>query len=105
MGRGSDANGTAAARATPAPSTTRERERQQVFEFTRRKRWADILISEVPDSILLILNPRRTVLYCGPAVVELLGWQPENMVDHDFLSFVNGASLRTPLSLYLDSHR
>lgn len=70
---------------------TRERERQTVFEFTKRRKYLDILISEAPDSIMLILNPQRKVLYTGPAVVDLLGWQPEKLVDRDILEFINSA--------------
>ncbi|KAI9458016.1 hypothetical protein F5148DRAFT_1221423 [Russula earlei] len=59
------------------------------WEFTRRKRWADLLMTELSEAIVLILSPRRKVLFCNPAVREILGWQDEDLVDRDFRDLVN----------------
>ncbi|PFH54243.1 hypothetical protein AMATHDRAFT_78532 [Amanita thiersii Skay4041] len=66
--------------ATPKPP--------QTFEFTKRKRWADLLITELADAIIFILSPSREVLYCGNAVVELLGWRVLDLLDRDFLDLI-----------------
>ncbi|TDL24954.1 hypothetical protein BD410DRAFT_766588 [Rickenella mellea] len=67
----------------------------QVFEFTKRKRWADILISELPETINLVLSTNCKVLYCGTAVTELLGWGVEDLVDGDLTEFINDDDLPT----------
>jgi PAS domain-containing protein len=62
----------------------------QPWEFTRRKRWADLLMTELSEAIVLVLSLRRTVLFCNPAVREILGWQDEDLIDSDFKDLVNG---------------
>jgi len=61
----------------------------QPWEFTRRKRWADLLMTELSEAIVLVLSSRRTVLFCNPAVREILGWQDEDLIDSDFKDLVN----------------
>ena len=56
----------------------------QTFEFTKRKRWADLLVTELADANLFILSSNFRILYCGAAVTELLGWRETELVDHDF---------------------
>jgi len=60
------------------------------FEFTKRKRWADLLITELTEAIILILSTRCQILYCSAAVRELLGWRDEDLIDTEFLDLVNG---------------
>ncbi|KAF8350600.1 white collar 2 type of transcription factor [Amanita rubescens] len=60
----------------------------QTFEFTKRKRWADLLAAELADVIILILSPTREILYCGNAVTELLGWRVLDLLDHDLLDLI-----------------
>lgn len=60
------------------------------FEFTKRKRWGDLLITELADCIILILSPACKVLYCGTAITEILGWKDVDLIDHDFLRLVRG---------------
>src|ERR1700761_2970365 len=62
----------------------------QPWEFTRRKRWADLLVTELSEAIVLVLSSRRKVLFCNPAVREILGWQDEELIDRDFKDLVNG---------------
>lgn len=64
------------------------------FEFTKRKRWADLLITELTEAIILILSPQCQILYCSAAVKELLGWRDEDLIDTEFLDLVNGAWMR-----------
>jgi PAS domain-containing protein len=60
------------------------------FEFTKRKRWADLLITELTEAIILILSTQCQILYCNVAVKELLGWRDEDLIDTEFLDLVNG---------------
>lgn len=60
------------------------------FEFTKRKRWADLLITELVDVIVFILSPAYKVLYCGTAITELLGWKDVDIMDSDFNDIMNG---------------
>ena len=61
------------------------------FEFMKRKRWADLLISELSEAIILVLSASCKVLFCGHAVQELLGWKDEELVDGDLIELMNGA--------------
>ncbi|KAI0664710.1 hypothetical protein C8Q70DRAFT_7931 [Cubamyces menziesii] len=60
-----------------------------VFEFTKRKRWADLLITELNDTIILVLSESCQVWYCGSAVTEILGWREEELVDGDLADLMN----------------
>lgn len=76
------------------------------WEFTRRKRWADLLMSELSEAIVLILSPRHKVLFCNPTVREILGWQNGELIDRDLTDLVNGLCLtRSYLSCLSDSYR
>ncbi len=63
------------------------------WEFTRRKRWADLIVTELSEAIVLVLSPGRKVLYCNPSVREMLGWLDDDLVDQDFTELVNGRFL------------
>ncbi len=63
------------------------------WEFTRRKRWADLIVTELSEAIVLVLSPGRKVLYCNPSVREMLGWLDDDLVDMDFTELVNGLYL------------
>lgn len=60
----------------------------KTFEFTKRKRWADLLITELADGINFILSESCIVLYCGPAVTEITGWKDTDFLDRDFTDFI-----------------
>ncbi|KAF5380853.1 hypothetical protein D9615_004102 [Tricholomella constricta] len=60
----------------------------KTFEFTKRKRWADLLAIELADGINLILSASCTVLYCAPAITDITGWKEPDILDHDFLEIV-----------------
>ncbi|OBZ65666.1 Cutinase gene palindrome-binding protein [Grifola frondosa] len=62
---------------------------QQIFEFTKRKRWADLLITELNDVITLVLSETCQVLYCGNAVTELLGWRDDELADSYLIELMN----------------
>jgi PAS domain-containing protein len=69
------------------------------FEFTKKKRWADLLITELAEAIILILSTQCQILYCSAAVKELLGWRDEDLIDTKFLDLVNGAWMHSVQSL------
>ena len=71
------------------------------FEFTKRKRWADLLITELTEAIILILSTRCQILYCSAAIRELLGWRDEDLIDTEFLDLVNGTWIYPVLSFTL----
>lgn len=60
------------------------------FEFTKRKRWGDLLITELADCILFVLSPTCNIWFCGQAVTDLLGWKDSELVDHNLLNLVYG---------------
>ncbi|KAG2041923.1 hypothetical protein BDR03DRAFT_913838 [Suillus americanus] len=60
------------------------------FEFTKRKRWADLLIHELSEAIIFVLSNECKVLFCSRAVSELLGWRDTELVDKDLVDLVNG---------------
>ncbi|TFK54670.1 hypothetical protein OE88DRAFT_1653099 [Heliocybe sulcata] len=76
-----------------------------VFEFTKRKRWADLLITELSDAVILILSPAGKVWFCGNAVSELLGWRDEELIDQDFTEFMNAEDQIKFLDAFNDSCR
>jgi PAS domain-containing protein len=82
--------------ALPPPATagsTRHNNQQLIFDFTKRKRWADLLITELTEVIMLVLSDTGVVWYCGPAVEDLLGWTDEEVVDMNFCEVMNGARI------------
>jgi PAS domain-containing protein len=70
--------------ALPAPAP----KQVSSFEFTKRKRWRDLLSAELADAFVLILSAAGRVLYCGSAVSEILGWSNHELVDGDLLEFI-----------------
>ncbi|GBE81718.1 hypothetical protein SCP_0400890 [Sparassis crispa] len=93
--------------AGPSNSAPKQKE-PQTFEFTKRKRWADLLITELSDAIILVLNATGKVWYCGAAVTELLGWRDEELVDGDLVNLMNvddRASFRTMFADCLHTRR
>ncbi|KAJ6525459.1 white collar 2 type of transcription factor [Mycena vulgaris] len=59
------------------------------FEFGKRKRWADLVITELVDVLLLVLSPQGKVLYCGNGLKGLLGWNDTDLIDFDFADLLN----------------
>ncbi|KAJ7461516.1 blue light receptor [Mycena latifolia] len=59
------------------------------FEFGKRKRWADLVITELVDVLLLVLSPQGKVLYCGNGLRGLLGWKDTDLIDYDFADLLN----------------
>ena len=64
-----------------------------VFEFTKRKKWADLLVNELAGTIMFVLSVEAEVLYCGAAAVELLGWKEEDVIDTPLGRWMHGMSI------------
>ncbi|THH27782.1 hypothetical protein EUX98_g6405 [Antrodiella citrinella] len=73
----------------PVTSSDTPRNPPPVFEFTKRKRWADLLVTELSEAIIFVLSPTAKVWYCGAAVADLLGWRDDDVVDREFSEYVN----------------
>ncbi|GJE87107.1 PAS domain-containing protein [Phanerochaete sordida] len=78
---------------------------QLIFDFTKRKRWADLLVTELTEVITLVLSEDGTVLYCGPAVKALLGWTDEELVDMNFCDIMNDEDISVFQRQFADSIR
>jgi PAS domain-containing protein len=72
------------------PISSKQKSDTNTWEFTRRKRWPELLINELSEAIAFILSPTGKVLFCSPAVQELLGWRDEELIDADLADLVNG---------------
>ncbi|KAJ6618877.1 hypothetical protein B0H10DRAFT_2028341 [Mycena sp. CBHHK59/15] len=59
------------------------------FEFGKRKRWADLVVTELVDVLLLVLSPQGKVMYCGTGLKGLLGWKDSDIIDFDFADLLN----------------
>lgn len=49
----------------------------KIFDFTKRKKWPDLLVNELTGVVLLVLSNVGKLLYCGEAAKELLGWKED----------------------------
>ncbi|KAL1744353.1 blue light receptor [Schizophyllum fasciatum] len=86
------------------PRTSSGSNSAQIFEFTKRKRWADLLVTELADAIILVLGvPNPKVLYCGAAVEELLGWRDTDVIDLDLTELMNQDDQRVFQTAFHDS--
>ncbi|KAF7337974.1 hypothetical protein MVEN_02021000 [Mycena venus] len=75
------------------------------FEFGKRKRWADLVITELVDVLLLVLSPQATVLYCGNGLKGLLGWNDTDLIDYDFADLLNAEDKDGFLQAFQESLR
>ncbi|KAF8844804.1 hypothetical protein BDN67DRAFT_962239 [Paxillus ammoniavirescens] len=75
------------------------------FEFTKRKRWADLLIHELSDAIIFVLSNDAKIWFCGRAVSELLGWRDAELIDRAFTDLVNSEDHRPFRVAFDDSLR
>ncbi|KAG6851282.1 hypothetical protein H0H93_011718 [Arthromyces matolae] len=61
----------------------------KTFEFTKRKRWADLLVTDLADGINLIISETFTILYCAPSFTEITGWKNADILECDFLQLLS----------------
>jgi PAS domain-containing protein len=63
---------------------------QAVFEFTKRKRWPDILISELVNVALLVFSTTGTVIHCDAATQAVTGYTDDQLLSKNFTDFLHG---------------
>ncbi|KAJ7632975.1 white collar photoreceptors-like protein [Roridomyces roridus] len=61
------------------------------FEFGKRKRWADLVVNELVDVLLLVLSSTGKILFCGAGLQTLLGWKNTDLIDFDFIDLLNAS--------------
>ncbi|KAF9227739.1 hypothetical protein BS17DRAFT_402023 [Gyrodon lividus] len=81
-------------KSTPHNLSTSSPTNPTTFEFTKRKRWADLLIHELSDAIIFVLSNDAKIWFCGRAVSELLGWRDAELIDRGFTDLVNSEDQR-----------
>lgn len=90
-GHGSSSTNHAQAQSATAAQQQQQQKQPPAFEFMKRKKWADLLVSELSEAIILVLSTSCKILFCGHAVQELLGSRDEDLVDWDLVDLMNGA--------------
>ena len=60
------------------------------FNFTKWKKFPNLLIAEVTEAIVFVLSTNCEVPFCRTAVTKLLGWRDEDIMDGDVIVFMNG---------------
>lgn len=58
-------------------NSTNGNSQSKVFDFTKRKRWADLLITELSGVVMVILSSSGNVMFCGEAAKEMLHWKED----------------------------
>jgi PAS domain S-box-containing protein len=78
---------------------------QALFEFTKRKRWADTLISELVNVAILVFSQTGTIIHCDAAVNAVTGYPEEQIAGRNFAELLHRmSSLRSSRLLLLTSH-
>ncbi|KAH6918451.1 white collar 2 protein [Coprinopsis sp. MPI-PUGE-AT-0042] len=68
----------------PKPSVT------PLFDFLKRKRWADLLIAELYDTMGFVVTPSTKVIYCRCAGMgDQFGWSENDFIDCELTDFIN----------------
>ncbi|KAF6764029.1 white collar 2 protein [Ephemerocybe angulata] len=71
------------------------------FDFTKKKRWADLAVADTVESVAFVINAATsTVLWCAPAIAEVLGWREADLIDSELTEYMNdedGARFRGDL--------
>ncbi|KAG8825871.1 blue light receptor, partial [Serendipita sp. 399] len=62
---------------------------QAVFEFTKRKRWADLLISELVNVAIFVFSPAGTIIHCDAAVHSVTGYSEDQVIGKNFSEFLH----------------
>ncbi|KAL7413869.1 hypothetical protein BDY24DRAFT_388407 [Mrakia frigida] len=72
------------------------------FDFTKRKKWQQLLLNELSDTVVFALLPLSNggakILYASPGVKELLGYDPRDLEQHPLSDYIFEADLPALLS-------
>ncbi|KAG8940384.1 blue light receptor, partial [Tulasnella sp. 408] len=61
----------------------------KAFDFTQRKRWADILVNELSGAVMFVLSSAANIVFVGEAARELLNWSDTNVQGMKFASLLH----------------
>lgn len=76
--------------------------RSSRFDFTKKRRWGDLVTADMVEDVGFIVNVALAVLWCGPAVYDVLGWRETDLLDSEVTEYMNGMSapfIFSPLTL------
>ncbi|CCA71461.1 related to white collar photoreceptors-like protein-Laccaria bicolor [Serendipita indica DSM 11827] len=59
------------------------------FEFTKRKRWADLLVSELVNVAILVLSQTGTIIHCDAAVHTVTGYAEDQVLGKNFADLLH----------------
>jgi hypothetical protein len=61
------------------------------FEFTKRRKWDELLLTELPVSITIALSPESTILFTGHnhALEDLLSYNEDELLDRSLSDFTS----------------
>ncbi|EAU88722.2 hypothetical protein CC1G_01095 [Coprinopsis cinerea okayama7 len=67
------------------------------YDFTKRRRWADLVVSELVDSLTFVITPETKVLYCqcGGATQDVLGWTESDFIDSELVDYIHPHKMLT----------
>lgn len=71
-------------------SSTAPQKTNTVFEFTKRKRWADTLIAETANACILAIAPTGSILHCDASVQSVTGYPEDDLVGKNLADFLHG---------------
>jgi PAS domain S-box-containing protein len=61
-----------------------------VFEFTKRKRWADVLISELVNVAVLVFSQTGDIIHADAAVHAVTGYSEDQLIGKNFSDILQG---------------
>lgn len=61
----------------------------KAFDFTQRKRWADILVNELSGAVMLVLSTAATIVFVGEAARELLNWNDTSVQGMELTALIH----------------
>jgi hypothetical protein len=61
-----------------------------LFDFLKRKRWADLLMAELYDTMGFVVTPSTKVIYCRCAGMgDQFGWSDNDFIDCELTDFIS----------------
>ncbi|EJU00693.1 hypothetical protein DACRYDRAFT_117132 [Dacryopinax primogenitus] len=84
---------------TPATSKEKEKEKEKekdkdketphIYDFTKRKGWSGLLLSQLSGTIQFVFSPRGNVVFVSGCVREYLGWEAEEVVERNLVHLLH----------------
>ncbi|KZT53481.1 hypothetical protein CALCODRAFT_511401 [Calocera cornea HHB12733] len=76
------------AQAPSAPATA------HIYDFTKRKGWSGLLLSQLSGTIQFVFSPRGNVVFVSGCVREYLGWEAEEVVERNLVHLLHGDDIQ-----------